>query len=160
MAQINQSSFSSVRLKPIQRIPQEIVFSLINELQSDRRYIGKVNECEIKLGAFIGGEIVGFIVANKSSSRQSGATVLSAPLMWVKQGYRRKGIASKLVYRLLGEAKTRKLPGIDITQMTFGTTRMVEKIERRAVEKNLPLVSGIQKIKGSKLKNAFIRAKR
>jgi len=105
----------------------------VNELGSARKYIAKIKGCSIKFGAFEGGNLVGFIVANPSGKKDS--IVLASPAFWVRKGYRKRGIGKKLVLKILSQSKRTRLAGMDINQMTYGTTQLVEKLGRHVAQR-------------------------
>jgi len=115
-----------IRLKAIKEIPEQLVNSFMQETKASEEFRLKIRRAEVKIGAFSKGKLVGFAVGVQQQYKD-GPTILDVPAIYVKSGHRREGTATKLVYRIVTEARKRGLEGIDIDRPTKNTVQMIEK---------------------------------
>ena len=103
-------------IKLIEEIPEDLIRAAKIDGLPDRAINGK-----IKIGAFADGKLIGFASAILLEDSLMGTAV------FVTKQYRRQGFATKLSYRLLGEAKKRGLKGVEFKSPTRGSRRIFKK---------------------------------
>lgn len=107
-----------VKLRRVNEIPADLLEGFRRDAEASDACVKRVFNSDFKIGAFYKGTIAGFVTAYFSMNGKE--KVLSVPALYVKPGFRGKGIAKKLMYRSLGEAKKLGFAGINITYMQQG----------------------------------------
>jgi len=103
-----------IRIKRVKEIPEELVTKFVeNGIGINSSYYTKIKKAPLKIGAFKGEIMVGFMVARK----YYGDLWLDAP--FVRKEFRRKGIGSKMLFRMFGEAKKRGIEHVGINNTTI-----------------------------------------
>lgn len=97
----------TLKIKPISEIPEFLLKKYVTELSLNKAVIPAIKQTPMKFGAFVNGQIVGFVCAQIHSSGKiiKKAKTLYASGVFVEKEFRRSGIGKVLTYKLISEAK-------------------------------------------------------
>ena len=129
---------SQITFKEVQMIPENMLYEFKREAKTDQRYVEGIKRSEIKIGAFAGNELVGFVTGGFDIR---GSVVMSA--IYVMPKYRQQNIGARLTRRIGWRARNKEYRLVTIEDMRLPLSRTLAKEKKR--------LEGHQKIKGGKI---------
>lgn len=104
----------------------------------DRHCMQMIESAEAKIGLFDGLKLVGFSCGKEYAGPNvpgypefGEKRILIIPALYVRAGYRQTGAGTRLIYRILAEAKKRGLEGVDLAGMLPATQHLFDKVKIR-----------------------------
>ncbi len=126
-----------IRIKRVKKIPEEMVTEFIQEgIGINSSYYHKVKTNPIKIGAFKGKTMIGFMVAKI----WRGDLWIDAP--FVKKQYQGEGTGSKMLFRMFGEAKKRGIEHVGISNTTLKFDIMSSRAMTTLKKKGITTIKG------------------
>ena len=115
----------TIRFKPIDSVPEEMLREFRLEADAPSDLLRMIGASEVKIGAFEGKELVGFIAAGPFGK------LLNVYGMYVKPRLRGQRIGTRMVYRIAGEAKKRHLHGVNLDKMVWSTKWIMDREKKK-----------------------------
>jgi len=127
-----------VVLRLIREIPRDMLNAFKKETRAHWNIIKETENAEVKIGAFVGKELVGFIAGRDQNLAEYNSPEIRffyVPGLYVKQEFRRMNIGTRLVRKIGNEARKRGHNEFTMSRMTAPTKQILEKEQQRLENK-------------------------
>ena len=151
----------TLQIKPINEIPRHLLEKYANELSLKKSVVPALEEASIKFGAFVNGQLVGFVCASvhKNGKILKTRPTLFASAVFVEKKFRRFGIGKIFTHKLISEAKK-----MGCSQAVFNNlyprSRMLFEKEKAKIDAKKSKMLEIRMQQHGSITSAAVRIKR
>lgn len=151
----------TLKITPISEIPAPLLKKYVTELSLDNAVLPAIKQTPLKFGAFVNGQMVGFVCAQIRSEGKAVKIpkVLYGSGIFVEKGFRRSGIGRILTYKLISEAKKRGCKKVVFNQLYPRSKMLFEREIAKLGSKNGKMLEMKLRANDSKLPHAVIKFK-